>query len=234
VSSDSTYIIAVVADFPSSRRGALHALAHWARQHHRSRSRLISAAWRAGEHNIAALARTAGVSRDTVYSDLAEEGVDYLDRSAPGTAAQPRKRQVELTTYGVLHRDPPHGTVALAVNLASALRDPLDDPEVCDRMRKLDGTHSNVRAYVLDTPGALEIVARMTDQLHALVDGWGTPAGHLVRAHVCSRHGRHRSVAVAQEIAARLHAAGYGVKVEHREITKNREYKSTPEDDFFN
>ncbi|WP_343954980.1 RapZ C-terminal domain-containing protein [Nonomuraea longicatena] len=222
-----------MADFPSSRRGALHALAHWARHHRRSRSRLISAAWRAGEHNIAALARTADVSRDTVYSDLAEEGLDYSDRSAPGTTVRPSRRQVELTTYGVLHRDPPHGTVALSVNLASALRDPLDDPEVRDRMRSLDGRDAHVRAYVLGTPGALEIVGRMADQLRALVDGWGNAAGHLVRAHVSGRHGRHRSVAVAQEIAAWLHSAGYGVAVEHREITKGREYKSIPEDDDF-
>lgn len=42
------------------------------------RAILVTAAWRAGETDIHLLAHYAGVSRDTIYSDLAKHGV-YTD-----------------------------------------------------------------------------------------------------------------------------------------------------------
>ncbi len=208
------------------REAALQALRQWAGQQTQIRPRLTAAAWRAGTRTIASLARAAGVSRDTVYADLAAEGIDYRDRTAIGEEIVTTRTeggyllQVVIKSYGVLHREPPGDEVALAVNLTSALRNPPDDPVVRDRMIQLNGLDAEVRAYVLDTPGALEIVGRTADQLRTLVEHWGNPTHRIVHAHVYCKGGRHRSVAVAEEVATWLRAAGYGVEVDHLDITK--------------
>lgn len=112
------------------------------------------------------------------------------------------------------------GGDGLTVNLTTALRNPPDDPAARERMLQLNGLDAEVRAYVLDTPGALEIVGRTADHLRTLVDGYGNPTGRLVRGFFHCRGGRHRSVAIAEEVAIWLRAGGYGVEVDHLDITK--------------
>jgi hypothetical protein len=69
----------IPAEPGEQQRLALAALADLAE--HRARidtalPRLILGAWNAGCRNIALLARTGGVSRGTVYANLAASGVD--------------------------------------------------------------------------------------------------------------------------------------------------------------
>lgn len=229
MSNGSSHCGVMTNTTPESGQAALHALTTWARQHRTIRPRLVAAAWRAGVRNIRGIARAAEVSRDTIYSDLTAEGIDYRDRTAaaapdphPAVTTRPAGSytvQVVITTYGTLHRTPPDET-ALVVNLTSALRNPPEDPAVRERLAQLDGLHPEVRAYVLDTPGALDIVGRTADQVRALVTGWGNPTGLLVRVHVVCQGGRHRSVVVAEEVATWLRAAGIGVEVDHLDIAR--------------
>lgn len=67
------------------RAAALAELEEWAQHQAHARPRLIAAAWRAGCRNIAELARTANVTRDTVYADLTSQGIDYSDRATKET-----------------------------------------------------------------------------------------------------------------------------------------------------
>ena len=72
-----------MADTDTARDEALRALSRWARQRaalDSSRQTLVVAAWRAGEHNVAELARAAGVARDTIYSDLKEADLVVLNK----------------------------------------------------------------------------------------------------------------------------------------------------------
>lgn len=57
----------------SERERAVAALRAWAAPG--IRARLIAEAWLAGEHNIAALAQAANVTRQTVYTDLESRGI---------------------------------------------------------------------------------------------------------------------------------------------------------------
>jgi transcriptional regulator of acetoin/glycerol metabolism len=69
----------VIPAVPGEQQRALTGLADLAEHRARvdaARPRLLLGAWDAGCRNIALLARTAGVSRDTVYKDLAANGVD--------------------------------------------------------------------------------------------------------------------------------------------------------------
>lgn len=127
--------------------------------------------------------------------------------------------QVVITTFGVLHREMPD-ECALAINLTKALRNPPEDPAVRERMIQLNGLDPEVRRYVMDTDGAMGIVARAVDQIRTLVDAWGNPTRLLVPVWVFCQGGRHRSVAVAEEIADWLGGAGYGVEVVHLDINR--------------
>ncbi|MFD6243366.1 hypothetical protein ACFWFV_28370 [Streptomyces diastaticus] len=63
------------------RAAAVAALRDWAAiATPARRAALIAAAWRAGETRVAALAEAAGVTRQTVYTDLRAEGIDPDDR----------------------------------------------------------------------------------------------------------------------------------------------------------
>src|SRR5690606_35809558 len=74
---------------------------------------------------------------------------------------------------------------------------------------------------VLTTPGADRIVALNVDRIRALTTVHTLQVQPiLTRVHVACRGGRHRSVAVAEEIARELRREGIGVEVYHRDIDK--------------
>jgi len=79
MSNYSTYGDGVV-DRQHDRDAAVNALSEWAENQARARPRLVAAAWRAGAHNVAELARAARVQRDTIYADLRAQRIDYRDR----------------------------------------------------------------------------------------------------------------------------------------------------------
>ncbi|WP_411095619.1 hypothetical protein [Streptomyces sp. 021-3] len=106
-------------------------------------------------------------------------------------------------------------TDGLYLDLRRALRNPAEDPG----MRYRTGLDPDVRAHVLTTPGAREVIDRTVVQLLALADE--VPVGQVVRLTVACQGGRHRSVAVAEEVAHRLWTTWggeRGVDVEHHHI----------------
>ena len=125
--------------------------------------------------------------------------------------------RVVITTYGVLHGPAPAEGDALLVDLSSALRNPHQDPE----MRYRTGLDPVVRHHVLTTPGADRIVSLNVDRIRALVTVHTLQVQPtLTRVHIACRGGRHRSVAVAEEIARELRRENIGVEVYHRDIDK--------------
>jgi UPF0042 nucleotide-binding protein len=120
---------------------------------------------------------------------------------------------VQITSYGVLHHDQPTGD-ALTVDLTAALRNPHDDPA----MRYLTGLDAPVREHVLATPGAVDIVRRTVGRVTALM--CFVLPGEPVNLHVYCKGGRHRSVAIAEAVAAALRDLGIGVQVTHRHIAR--------------
>lgn len=128
----------------------------------------------------------------------------------------PNRIRVVIITTGAGHHEPiPED--ALTINLADKLRNPPADPQVRDRLTNLTGLDKPVRDYVLSTPGARQKVDQVYAQTHALL-GWAAPQRRLVIVHLQCWGGRHRSVALAEEIAAWLRADGIGVETEHRHI----------------
>ncbi|MEV6547958.1 RNase adapter RapZ [Streptomyces sp. NPDC051597] len=136
---------------------------------------------------------------------------DYTNSQPPHALIQ-----TIITSYGDGHHDAPQGD-ALRVD-TRPLRNPPDDPTVRTRMLHSNGLDPEVRAYVLGTPGAERLIERSTRRALALLQQ--ATDGRRVDIHVVCGGGRHRSVAVAEEVAERLRAAGVGVEVEHRHISQ--------------
>ena len=67
----------------SGESDELKLLAEWRKVTEGLRPQVLVGAWRRGERNVAKLAKALGVSRDTVYADLREQGIDYRDRKSP-------------------------------------------------------------------------------------------------------------------------------------------------------
>ena len=125
--------------------------------------------------------------------------------------------RVVITTFGTLHGPAPTDGDALLIDLSEALRNPHQDPE----LRYRTGLDPVVRAHVLETPGADRIVSLNVDRIRALVTVHTLQVQPmLTRVHIACRGGRHRSVAVAEEIARELRRENIGVEVYHRDIDK--------------
>jgi len=121
-----------------------------------------------------------------------------------------------ITTAGELHGPLPECTApAILVDLRTALRNPADDPTMID-MTGLDG---RVRDHVLTTPGAQQIIDDTVGRILGAYT-WTGSSGRRQDVLIICMGGRHRSVAIAEEVARRLRAQGHGTDVEHRDIDK--------------
>jgi UPF0042 nucleotide-binding protein len=128
------------------------------------------------------------------------------------SGTQPR---VLITSYGVLHGQPPATLlpqVPVTLDLADALRNPHDDPS----MRYRTGLDADVYKHVMTTPGA----ARYRDTAVAEILARVEAGFNLIEVHSFCRGGRHRSVAMAEAVAAEVQARAIQVEVEHRDIEK--------------
>lgn len=117
-----------------------------------------------------------------------------------------------VTSFGYGHAPPPDATLVLDTRVL--LRDPHVDPT----LRQMTGLDAAVRERVMATPGAESLVTNTVDTVLALLAEAGNPRGVRVDVAVGCVGGRHRSVALAAEVAARLRAAGVGVDVVHRDV----------------
>ena len=80
----------------------------------------------------------------------------------------------------------------------------LENPYWVEELRPLDGRDPRVRQYVIKQPAAKELLDNLEKTLRAAIPHyWERGRSHLVVAFGCTG-GRHRSVAMAQEMATRL------------------------------
>jgi hypothetical protein len=95
----------------------------------------------------------------------------------------------------------------------------LDNPYWVDELRPLDGRHPRVREFVLAQPAATELLDNLERTLKdALPHYRERGRSQLIVAFGCTG-GRHRSVAMAKEMVARLERLdGVDVEFTHRDL----------------
>jgi UPF0042 nucleotide-binding protein len=96
----------------------------------------------------------------------------------------------------------------------------LANPYWISELRHLTGRDAAVRNYVLSRPGAQEFLDRYVAALEPVLAGYLQEEKRYVTIAVGCTGGKHRSVAVADELAARLSAAGQRVLVTARDLGK--------------
>lgn len=117
---------------------------------------------------------------------------------------------VTVISFGYGHGPAPQAD--FTVDARRCLRNPHHD----EAMKQLTGLDEAVFQHVLNTPGALGLIAYTADSAYALAGATSQP---VTVATGCTG-GRHRAVALAEGIAAGLRARRVNVHVHHRDIDK--------------
>jgi UPF0042 nucleotide-binding protein len=94
----------------------------------------------------------------------------------------------------------------------------LPNPHWVPELRPKTGRDAAVRDYVLGQRGAKEFLDAYTEVLRLLNDGYEREGKHYVTLAVGCTGGKHRSVAMAEQIAARLRDEGIEVQASHRDL----------------
>ena len=94
----------------------------------------------------------------------------------------------------------------------------LPNPHWVPELRDLTGLDGRVRDYVLGADGATEFLGRLDDLLGFLLPCYVREGKSYISVAVGCTGGRHRSVVLAEELAARIRKQGFGAAVFHRDI----------------
>jgi UPF0042 nucleotide-binding protein len=94
----------------------------------------------------------------------------------------------------------------------------LPNPFWIPELRELDGTDQRVADYVLSQQGATEFLDRYLAILDVVGAGYQREGKRYLTLAVGCTGGKHRSVAVAEELGRRLAGRGLTVRVVHRDL----------------
>lgn len=123
------------------------------------------------------------------------------------------KLGVTIVSFGFRFGLPSHADMVLDVRF-------LPNPYFLPKLRPLDGTDRRVSEFVLDQPDAKAFVERALDLCAFLLPRYHAEGKSYLTIAIGCTGGRHRSVAIAAELAARLQANGTGVRLWHRDAGK--------------
>lgn len=96
----------------------------------------------------------------------------------------------------------------------------LPNPHFQDDLRELTGLDEPVLAFLEVEEEYRELVERLHEFLAYLLPRYATEQRSYVSVGVGCTGGRHRSVAVTEELSKRLESAGWALRVSHRDIAR--------------
>ncbi|MEV5410528.1 RNase adapter RapZ [Thermopolyspora sp. NPDC052614] len=94
----------------------------------------------------------------------------------------------------------------------------LPNPHWVPELRPMTGLDAPVRDYVLGQPGAKEFLDAYEEVLGVVAAGYVREGKSYAMLAVGCTGGKHRSVAMAEQLAARLRDRGMEVQVSHRDV----------------
>jgi len=94
----------------------------------------------------------------------------------------------------------------------------LPNPHWVPELRPLTGRDESVRDYVLQQPGAKEFIDGYTNLLEVISAGYLREGKRFATVAIGCTGGKHRSVAITEELRTRLTEAGMDVAVVHRDL----------------
>ncbi|HEX5770739.1 MAG TPA: RNase adapter RapZ [Nocardioidaceae bacterium] len=94
----------------------------------------------------------------------------------------------------------------------------LPNPHWVPELRPLNGRDEPVAAYVKARPGALRFLDQYLPVLETAAEGYLREGKRFMTVAIGCTGGKHRSVAMTEEIAGRLRALGYDTGARHRDL----------------
>ena len=94
----------------------------------------------------------------------------------------------------------------------------LPNPHWVPELRPQSGLDPAVRDYVLDAPGAADVLERYEGVLEVISRGYLREGKRWVTLAVGCTGGKHRSVAMAEELGRRMRESGIETRVVHRDL----------------
>lgn len=148
-----------------------------------------------------------------VVVDTSELNVHQLRDRVGGlfAAEDDEGLQITISSFGYKHGLPLDTDIVLDCRF-------LPNPYWVEGLRELTGRDEPVRDYVLGQPGAQAFLDHVEPLLDLLLPAYEAEGkAYLSVAFGCTG-GRHRSVAVAERVAARLRQQGLDPRVVHRDV----------------
>lgn len=118
---------------------------------------------------------------------------------------------VAIESFGYKHGLPLDADVVMDVRF-------LPNPHWIEELRPLTGHDPAVRSYVLETPEAAAFLERFEQLLVSLLPAYLSEGRAYLTIAIGCTGGRHRSVAVVEELARRLRVHGHAVHTGHRDL----------------
>jgi UPF0042 nucleotide-binding protein len=129
-----------------------------------------------------------------------------------GVAAETQRTHVTLVSFGYKYGLPMDSDLVVDVRF-------LPNPFWIPELRNKTGRDEPVRDYVLSQDGAMEFIDRYLELLRLVGAGYRREGKRYLTVSVGCTGGKHRSVAISEEIARRLAGTeGVGVNVTHRDL----------------
>ncbi|MEU1643478.1 RNase adapter RapZ [Micromonospora zamorensis] len=122
-----------------------------------------------------------------------------------------RRLRVTVLSFGFKYGLPPDADFVLDARF-------LPNPYWVPELREHTGREEAVSAYVLGQEGADAFVASYADLVNATTAGFEREGKRYLTVAVGCTGGKHRSVAIAEELAGRLRHSGLAANAQHRDL----------------
>jgi UPF0042 nucleotide-binding protein len=129
--------------------------------------------------------------------------------SDPGTA----QLQIAVESFGFKHGLPMDADIVMDVRF-------LPNPFWDEQLRPLTGHDPAVRDFVIERSATSEFLDSFDALLRTVLPGYQAEGRSYLTIAIGCTGGRHRSVAIAEEIAARLRGRGLAVRTNHRDVAR--------------
>ena len=121
--------------------------------------------------------------------------------------------QIAVESFGFKHGLPIDADIVMDVRF-------LPNPHWDDTLRPLTGHDPAVRDFVLERAQASDFLDRFEGLMLSLLPAYEAEGKSYLTVAIGCTGGRHRSVAVAEELAHRLRDRGFAVRTGHRDLSR--------------
>ena len=122
--------------------------------------------------------------------------------------------QVAIESFGYKHGLPLDADIVMDVRF-------LPNPHWDDELRPLTGFDQAIRDYVLETAVGHAFLDHFDDLLVSVLPAYQAEGRSYLTVAIGCTGGRHRSVAIAEEMARRFRDRGVAVRTSHRDVAES-------------